>query len=419
MRRLTLLLFLLPFLYSCNYFEKDSTKKKLAHLFKGYDTVRGQDPLLLPQDNGPSLNVPVSVGRAEGLDIKDMVDSVHYVRLATSNNYLIGHVDRIFIHKDRIIILDRYKARGVFIYDLHGNFLNKIQRIGRGPGEYIEVTDAAVNYAKNEITIFDQRGRHLLFYDLDGKFISDRPVYFQFVELAYLPDGNAVLLNYSLPNFHMKEIANYNLFIVDKDLKVRYKACTFDYEKDLAFRTFGKNHLTNIENEVYFTPRYKDSVLAIHSTGCEGKYALDFGARKIPPSFWQHPDDLQFRSFMEIGDREIFGGVFSITSQAVFFQAMSYGKDHYIFYFPKSRKTASCSFFTGSSRELLTLPAPITSYKDKFLSIIYPADIIKLKDDKRVIELMKDKTEDLKHLINSLNASDNPVLLFFSMKAPK
>jgi len=75
---------------------------------------------------------------------QSLIDSVylgtveHIAFLETNEHSVIQNIDRVFIHDNQIFILDSGQGN-VLIYDLKGNYIRNIHRLGRGPGEYLQI----------------------------------------------------------------------------------------------------------------------------------------------------------------------------------------------------------------------------------------------------------------------------------------
>lgn len=93
------------------------------------------------------------------------------INLETTDSSLIGQIfDIIYLpEKNKIIILDKTIAKGVFVFNCAGKFLYKIGKNGDGPREYRVPT--AIAYENNKIVISSWTGT-ILFYTLDNEFIN-------------------------------------------------------------------------------------------------------------------------------------------------------------------------------------------------------------------------------------------------------
>ena len=104
----------------------------------------------------------------KNFDLKNIVDStVAIIPLETSDHCLISKIDKIEIADNCIYIQDNL-AQSIYIFDMEGKYINKINRRGQGPGEYanlsyMTVTDSTIvildhhtrkcfEYSKNTLT---------------------------------------------------------------------------------------------------------------------------------------------------------------------------------------------------------------------------------------------------------------------------
>ena len=116
--------------------------------------------------------VDLDVEKKDTLYYSTLFKSVKCIPLETSDNSLIGEIDKMLIFEDFIFILDASKAKTLFVFDKKGLFIRKIGNIGNGPGEYVRIVDFAIDTDKKEIIIVDDL-RKMMFYDIfTGKFIK-------------------------------------------------------------------------------------------------------------------------------------------------------------------------------------------------------------------------------------------------------
>lgn len=138
--------------------------------------------------------ITVPLNRDSGsIKMSDIIDSLEYIRLETTEQCLIGKVDRIIPAEDCFLLVDRWKTRSVFIFDRTGKFIRKIAFRGRGPQEYIALTDADYDVDGKQLVILDSFSRKLLFYSLGGEFIRKIDLYSAFQRMACVGDGKIAL----------------------------------------------------------------------------------------------------------------------------------------------------------------------------------------------------------------------------------
>ena len=83
----------------------------------------------------------------------------------------IGSLDKIQGLNNRIFILDRHQAKGVFEFTRDGVFVRQIGSRGNGPGEYIVPGDFSLDMVNGRIYILDDQKQTISQYNIsDGKF---------------------------------------------------------------------------------------------------------------------------------------------------------------------------------------------------------------------------------------------------------
>jgi len=111
-------------------------------------------------------------GGQDEIKYSDVVDSLRYLTLETSDECLIGNISKITIDGNLMFILDT-QTKTVFVYNLDGNFKYKINNIGRGVGEYISITASFIDIQKKQILVYDDTLNKVLKYSYSGKFINE------------------------------------------------------------------------------------------------------------------------------------------------------------------------------------------------------------------------------------------------------
>jgi hypothetical protein len=120
-----------------------------------------------------SINIVIDTNNSEKVDISEYIDSVRYIKLQTADDVLISYIHKIFFIEDKIIVADEQMGKQIVVFDEKGCILNKIRKVGRGPGEYIGITASLLDYTNQLIIVYDSRLRKMLFYTLDGELIKE------------------------------------------------------------------------------------------------------------------------------------------------------------------------------------------------------------------------------------------------------
>jgi len=123
--------------------------------------------------------------------ISQLFDTVNIVLETGGIETLIGGtISDIKICGDTLIIF----SNNVFhLFDMNGRFIRKINRLGRGPGEYTNILrHFEFDEEKHHIIVFD-RGSGFKRYTLSGKFVNLVRYEHDAADFALMPDGGYVL----------------------------------------------------------------------------------------------------------------------------------------------------------------------------------------------------------------------------------
>jgi hypothetical protein len=124
------------------------------------------------------------------INLADIVDSVTYIPLETTNESLLDRIVEVFFVDDTVLV--RVNSR-VFLFDKNGKYLRKISRQGRGPGEYLDLSQMMFDEVGRRIIILDGYADRLLYYDMEGRFVKDVPEFATGYiprDIVNLSDGN-------------------------------------------------------------------------------------------------------------------------------------------------------------------------------------------------------------------------------------
>lgn len=119
------------------------------------------------------------------------VDSVHIVPLEYGDVSFVNKIDKCVVTPDSWLVFDKQQSK-VFRFNRHsGEYLNSFGAKGRGPFEYIRLSDFTYNEERNIVLLCDEVGDQIIRYDINGKGI---------------PGGTYK----SPPNLHIDYIEYYN-----------------------------------------------------------------------------------------------------------------------------------------------------------------------------------------------------------------
>jgi len=217
------------------------------------------------------------------LKISNTCSEVDYIKLETNNKCLIGRIQRLIIHKNKIYILDS-TTNSIFVFNMTGNFEFKINNVGKGSGQYTSIREFAVNEYNKTIDIYDERKRAILVYDLQGKYIET--LSFKIGIRYFFPvnkDTYLVFTDKLTRPFDKKEYAN-DILIINKKGKVFSKY--FPYiPKNQSNTICNEQTIMEFNNEVYVNFLFRDTIFFLKNNKIIPKYYVDYGKNRLPEEY--------------------------------------------------------------------------------------------------------------------------------------
>ena len=113
------------------------------------------------------IDVESVVGTGKIHNASDFIKDIKYIPLETTPNSMVGNIVNIIVDHHKMYVRD---DKGVItIFDLNGKYLNTLNRVGRGPEEYTDISDFEI--ASNGNIFIASRREGLVEYDANLKFI--------------------------------------------------------------------------------------------------------------------------------------------------------------------------------------------------------------------------------------------------------
>ena len=210
----------------------------------------------------------IDLDRNDKVSIFDLVDSISVVKLETNENCMLSFLTQGTIYKNRFYFFD-YKQRIIFCFDNNGKFLYKINKFGRGPDEYEAIASFSIDKFNDQIMILVPYGS-ILYYDLDGKFISKEKLPLEIIAYNEVHSINKDVLLFISNN--KIRAAYYSKS--DKSLIKRFMEVT--PEQHEVFSPLRRTY--NYRDSVYYNDYSNNTVLNLSNiTHNKVKHKWDFG----------------------------------------------------------------------------------------------------------------------------------------------
>ena len=189
-------------------------------------------------------------------DLDTIFSSYKLIPLETSEEFLIGNIDRIIKCPGCYCIQDRENAN-VFIFEENGKFRCKLGNKGHARNEHLDAWSIAYDEKNEQIVMLDLTGRRLLSYDLMGNLKKVASLFFLYHDMAFLGD-NILCKTGSAYNSFSDIIDLSRLVLADKMGKpIRRGFPITEMTRDRF--TYG-NDMTRYKDKAYFTDLLSDTI---------------------------------------------------------------------------------------------------------------------------------------------------------------
>lgn len=203
----------------------------------------------------------------------------HQLNLEAGSNIFLSDDLRLTFTEQDIFILDYTQSR-LFRFSEYGNYINEIGTRGKGPDEYLSIS----NFLRrgNSISLISNVGMDtkLYNYSIDGELLTIETVK-NFVICDMEEYNKSLLIAYTDFNKFIHQHRLYYLdssfHVVEKKLDNRYKADVLTVDEKKFFRW---------KDEVFLKESFKPYIYKVSENGIEIKYVFDFGAYAVGDVFW-------------------------------------------------------------------------------------------------------------------------------------
>ena len=368
------------------------------------------------EENTSVENIKVEVQKKypEG-NFEDYFSESKLVALETKESSFFSEITRLSLYDNKIYILDR-AINSLLIFSMTGKFLNKIQTIGRGPGEYISLWDFAIDEDREHLILYTDIPYRLFTYTLDGKsLLKEETRDGLFRDIGYQDNQ---LLSYERgmggqPAGKDKMFGLYNMetketqYFMDMD------------KKDKAYVSIGlvypAPHIIKSKNmNISVSLQYTETIYALEQGKLIPQYYIDFGAGKTPDNM----DPSRKDKFYYVKDNN-YGFAISHFRENKKYATFNFWANMITIYDKVLKKAKSYSVFINKKGDQI----PFYKYfahdgADSKIISIYPAFEFKsqMKVYKKDPKIWGELPEYLKKMYNEVSDNGNPLLLIYTFK---
>ncbi len=321
---------------------------------------------------------------------------------------IISELNKLVFHNEKILLLDQ-KSKSIVRFSNDGDFEKRLHFVGKGPEEYMEITDFIVDNKSNDIIILDGNiGQQMVRYDWEGNFKKKQQIPFHSNSLEALEDGFIIYCG----NHQSKEnviddksfnnivYCDSNFHVYDKQIPVSsaWNGLRYLFKNSTAFAKYGESTYCQVpmpnNNTIYkltngtLHPRYQfDFGYNISRVLGEGKSTKDILTQiekyEIPHNLNSYFENNQIIYFAVLKGDKVQQIIYNKDKKEAFNRSISLDKlDKH--FFPME--------YHGDGTFLVHVLFPYLIYESELESYIP------------------------KEIRNKSKSEDNPILLLFDVK---
>lgn len=342
-----------------------------------------------------------AIHKGDDFDIRAYASNIRYIPLETREECFIADIRKIIKSEDYILVSD--SEGNLFQFTSAGQFLRNIGMMGKGPGEYLNMTDFVVDHSFNNVYI-NTLG-YLYNYDMEGNFKSK--ISLNSGNLQVLCMDNRNRLFYIMPDTRQtKDKTSFDIVYVydlNGELLKTIKSNTVR-TKGLAIF----NSIYEKNNEVFFKEEFGTSIYKIdQDLHIDTAFLLNLGKYAFEPETldmskkdtWEdHYRLYNMFSFEHFVFFNLQKGLIGANTEAVIYDRK---KQHLIYphYMDDPKKKGI--YLDGAGL------FPVSDFNEQLVGVISPEDLVEHADQ---------LSGDLKAISKRIDMNSNPVLAILDMK---
>lgn len=369
-----------------------------------FTQCRGGKTDIAARDSVVTVDVKNMRKETPGNDLFD----INMVALETSDDALVGVVKSLHVSENSIYLFD--VNNNFFVFDRLGKLRFRSQPRGRGPKEFLSISEFAVDTRSGDIFIYDNMLLKVLVFDEQGNCRKelqgvDNKVLAGATEMTFTDDGKLLANLCFAPGFNHY----YAVFDTKKDCRLDKYLLRYPYRWNDRSFDGAKPKISRNKDGVYMTSILSDTIYRLQTYGdIFPAYVINSGSEPVSHERYSDVEDYFELTQIVTRDKRLTRGVKNILmTNQIGYTGLYYYDDcvNHIFW---NLMTGEGYIFpqTGSNDDILTDLNLMSATDDAFVGIIYPDRISEqqLSTDPRFVNL------------KSVKPDDNPIIVFYGLK---
>jgi len=242
------------------------------------------------QDKTYAIDLSKPEGKTQEVNLSSIAADINYIALETTPDSYITSVFNVIKTDKNLLILDDtdMERKRLLIFDLNGSFKAQIHSVGKGPGEYVGISDVAYDPVNLYITILDAFQKKVLQYSLSGKFIRETLVENRPQNLCYIEPGYFVIISPLQMVKPAQDGKFYNIIVYDRNFTVKKRiASPVKSAVSVDSPYFFVGGVFNYENRLRYKQPFVDDIYTLdNNLNYKVFCRMDFGKYRMPESVY-------------------------------------------------------------------------------------------------------------------------------------
>lgn len=353
-------------------------------------------PILLGLLSGCSRQEPIAdyqvdvdLLKVQEVSVSELFKGVEVIPLESKDSaYLnVSCLSGYQIAGDQLFVMDKAN-NAVVLFSLDGEWLGTLSKQGRGPGEYVMLTDMDYNFEQRSIDILEATGRVLSYATEKGfPLIRELGIPNDLKSLVYfksVPSGYYLYSGYSRSVLYYYDIKRGQVYDVAGIPEV-------EQNRRAGYKTAG-SPFYNYNEEVFYTDGATGGVYRLAGKDAEPHIIWNLGRFSFKPGIVDADKTGTSYEQLKVASNAMAGPFSNVreTSKCVFTSALFMGRSVNIIY----NKSSKAAIAFGRTSEGLIFSPGVVSNNAMYL-LVPPEIAVQLIPE----ELTKDITDDSNYLL--------------------
>jgi len=355
------------------------------------------------------MQIQIDPSNSHKAVLEEVVDSACVVKLTLPDSIVWGEINHIKAYDNIFMMHDLYYTQTITFLSSKGEYINHLDKRGKGPGEYVNFESFTYNGQDSILMINDRNNKYIAY---------------SFPELSVLESISEMT---PITNFEFLDRENL-LIISDQDLAAnKYRGFNMYSYKNKRYSKLNiegipasvelsyPNTITrNGDSLLYAYPHEISTVYSITKERVNPIFSVSFGEYAIPSKYWNYKEAQEFEKSLEKGSKATWiQNVIMDPNKICFGYVFKEPKNIHMVSYNRNENTSKIYSSISLTPNGPQLPSPLGTYNG-FYIVLLEDEIV---EDYKLMKIDKTKYPMASSLINSLGVADRSAILLYKLKS--